>query len=102
MLSALFVAACSGQQTKTIPPGVDASIDPPSLCADACARLAQLDCREAQPSKTGLSCVDFCEKVQSSGKQAFSLSCVANAESATVLRETCGVRCPPAADAGPS
>lgn len=48
----------------------------PESCADACARLAELECPEAEPTPEGASCVEVCENVEGSGTVTLNPACV--------------------------
>ena len=63
----------------------------PATCEAACARLAKLDCPEAQPNRAQMSCTEVCERA--SLLRDMHLGCVANAADQDSLRECQSVRC---------
>jgi hypothetical protein len=55
-------------------------------CSEACARLASLECEEAQPTPDGTTCVEICDGLNASGSVTYPTGCVAAAKDCAEAR----------------
>ena len=76
MIVVVKLTGCAPAPVAPGPQPVDAA---PGACVDACARLAELGCPEAEPTPDGGSCVDVCVNVEQSGYVTLDPACIARA-----------------------